>query len=300
MTGSQTLGDDRPVARGVSQSSPSGAAAVAAPAYGDHVLSDPPAVDATSAVPTLAVDPSAIDAVVFDIGGVFAIRHHEPVLAGLAPAGFELPGDADDYHRAHHSGVRAMSDLLARAGTVQEEDPAMWLHWERAYLRSLGVSEDRLDEAVRSLLAAVSGSEVKNVWRQLLPANIRGFRRIVASGLPVAVVSNNDGTAEEQLRHFGICQVGPGPLPSVAIVVDSGLVGCAKPDPAIFRPALDTLGTSPARTLYVGDTVHADVRGAGAAGMPVIQLDPYDLHADFDHARLPDVDALADLLLVAR
>ena len=51
--------------------------------------------------------------------------------------------------------------------------------------------------------------------------------------------------------------------------------------------------------LYVGDTVHADVRGAQAAGMPVVQLDPYDLHADFDHLRLPTVAALADLLLGA-
>ena len=58
-------------------------------------------------------------------------------------------------------------------------------------------------------------------------------------------------------------------------------------------------GTDPARTLYVGDTVHADVRGAQAAGMPVVQLDPYDLHADFDHLRLPTVAALADLLLGA-
>lgn len=135
------------------------------------------------------------------------------------------------------------------------------------------------------------------MWRQLLAENVDGFHRIVASGMPVAVVSNNNGTAEEQLRHFGICQVGPGPLPGVTLVVDSALVGVAKPDPAIFRPALEALGTAAARTLYVGDTVHADVHGAVAAGMPVVQLDPYDLHADFDHVRLPDVGALADLLL---
>ena len=45
-----------------------------------------------------------------------------------------------------------------------------------------------------------------------------------------------------------------------------------------------------------GDTVHADVRGAEAAGMRAVQLDPYDLHADFGHARLATVAALADLL----
>ena len=73
----------------------------------------------------------------------------------------------------------------------------------------------------------------------------------------------------------------------------------AKPDPAIFAPALEALGTAAARTLYVGDMVHADVRGAEAAGMPVVQIDPYDHHASFAHARVPHLDALADLLFGA-
>lgn len=248
-----------------------------------------------SALPVF--DRSAIDAVVFDIGGVFTVRHPEPVRIGMSRAGFELPEGAELYRRAHHVAVRAVSDLLADADTVRDYDRETWVHWERSYLRSLGVSENRLDGAVRAMFALVSGMDVTSVWRQLLQENIDGFHRIAASGMPVAVVSNNNGTAEEQLRHFGICQVGPGPLPSVTIVVDSELVGVAKPDPAIFRPALAALGTAPARTLYVGDTVHADVRGATAAGMPVVQLDPYDLHADFDHVRLPDIGALADLLL---
>jgi putative hydrolase of the HAD superfamily len=261
--------------------------------YGDQVLDDRPASRHAAAV----IDRTRIDAVVFDIGGVFSIRHHDPVRIGMGRAGFQLPADPETYRRAHHDAVRALSDLLAGTATVRDYDRRIWTQWERGYLRSLGVPEDRLDEAVEVIMTLLSGRDVKDIWRQLLTENVNGFHRIVASGMPVAVVSNNDGTAEEQLRHFGICQVGAGPLPSVTIVVDSAVVGVAKPDPAIFQPALDALGTAPARTLYVGDTVHADVRGAVAAGMPVVQLDPYDLHADFDHLRLKDVSELADLLL---
>jgi putative hydrolase of the HAD superfamily len=189
-----------------------------------------------------------------------------------------------------------MSDLLTGSSVVHEYEHGMWTHWERGYMRGLGVAEGQVAAAAEAVMAAASTQEVKDMWRQLLDENIEGFRRIVASGMPVAIVSNNDGTAEAQLRHFGICQVGAGQLPSVAIVVDSGVLGVAKPDPAIFRPALEALGTDPARTLYIGDTVHADVRGAEAAGMRAVQLDPYDLHADFDHARVPTVAVLADLL----
>jgi putative hydrolase of the HAD superfamily len=252
----------------------------------------------TSSEPSLTtpIDRTTIDAVVFDIGGVFTIRHHDFVRSALILGGFDAPSDPRAYHRAHHAAVRAMSDLLTDSGAVHEYEQGMWAHWERGYMRGLGVAEVQVAAAAEAVMAAASTTEIKDMWRQLLDENIEGFRRIVASGMPVAIVSNNDGTAEAQLRHFGICQVGAGPLSSVAIVVDSGVVGVAKPDPAIFRPALEALGTDPARTLYIGDTVHADVRGAQAAGMRVVQLDPYDLHADFDHARLATVAALADLL----
>jgi putative hydrolase of the HAD superfamily len=243
------------------------------------------------------IDRTEVDAVVFDVGGVFVIRHHEPIRIGMSRAGFALPADPEAYRRAHHVAVRAVSDLLTETGPVREDGLRTWVRWEQGYLRSLGVPDDRLDEAVEAMTAEVLNTDVKEVWRQLLAENVQGLHRIIASRMPVAVVSNNNGTAEEQLHHFGICQVGPGALPDVTIVVDSALVGVAKPDPAIFRPALEALGTAPARTLYVGDTVHDDVRGATAAGMPVVQLDPYHLHTDFDHARLPDVLALADSLL---
>ena len=245
------------------------------------------------------IDPGAIDAVVFDIGGVFAIRHPEPIRAGLGRAGFVLPDDPARYHEAHHYGVSALSAGLGTAAAV-EGDVTFWMPFERAYFTHLGVAEDDLDSAISAMATEVYAKSEQPVWSGLLPHNITAFHRIANAGIPVAIVSNNDGTAEEQMRIWGVCQVGDGPFPSVAIVVDSARVGIAKPDPAIFTPALEALGTEAGRTLYVGDTVHADVHGAQAAGMPVVQLDPYNLHASFDHARLPDVAALADLLLTAQ
>jgi hypothetical protein len=50
------------------------------------------------------------------------------------------------------------------------------------------------------------------------------------------------------------------------VVVDSALFGAEKPDPAIFRAALDALGVDPGEALYVGDLYEVDVLGARAAG----------------------------------
>lgn len=243
------------------------------------------------------IDPADVDAVVFDIGGVFTVRHHEVIGGALRAAGFSAPLGPDAYHRAHHLAVRAMSDLLTEHDRIDEYRTDLWLSWERGYLRGLDVADDQLEDALEAVLSVVTTLEVREVWRQMLTENISAFHRIAAAGIPVAIVSNNDGTAEAEMARFGICQVGPGPCTQVAAIVDSTVVGHAKPDPAIFEPALAALGTSPARTLYVGDTVHADVHGAQAAGMLPVQLDPYDLHADFPHARVHGVAELADLLL---
>ena len=40
-----------------------------------------------------------------------------------------------------------------------------------------------------------------------------------------------------------------------------------KPDPAIYGPVLAMLGTAPARTLAVGDSLRTDIAGAAAAGL---------------------------------
>lgn len=52
------------------------------------------------------------------------------------------------------------------------------------------------------------------------------------------------------------------------VVVDSAHVGVSKPDPRIFRHALDALRVSPADTVFVGDSLPRDMGGARELGMP--------------------------------
>lgn len=238
------------------------------------------------------LSPADIDAVVFDMGGVFVV----PSPSEIGPV-FDAAGISHDYgdHNAadsHYLGIRALTDLLGRT-TFDEGNIDVWDAYDRAAFAAVGVGDADLDAA---LAARHEQRRVHHfVWEHPLRHNIDAFARI-AEVRPVAIVTNNNGTAIDQCRRHGICQIGEGPLPSVPVVVDSEILEISKPDPRIFLPALEALGTDPARTLYVGDTVHADVHGATAAGMPVVQLDPLDLHGEFDHWRLADVVALADHL----
>ncbi len=49
-------------------------------------------------------------------------------------------------------------------------------------------------------------------------------------------------------------------------IVDSTIVGVAKPDPAIFSFALEVLGVKAERVAYVGDSYANDVVGATGRG----------------------------------
>ncbi len=228
--------------------------------------------------------PDKVDGVIFDIGGVFLYPHFSPVRSLQIVLGLEVPEELESYRRAHHAGCRALAEGTRAPA---EHDHDFWLDYDRAYTASLGIPDQHL---------ASFRSAVRTRWDWPHDANIASFHRLAETGRPLAIVSNNDGSAEESMQTFGVCQVGPGPLPSVAIVVDSALAGVAKPDPAIMTPALDLLGLAAERTLYVGDTVHADVVGATRAGMQVVQLDPYDHHRDYPHPRVSDLAELLDRL----
>ncbi len=53
-------------------------------------------------------------------------------------------------------------------------------------------------------------------------------------------------------------------------IVISGEVGVAKPDPAIFRRALELAKVSPSEALYVGDSPTYDIAGAKSVGMQIV------------------------------
>src|SRR5690606_39254366 len=141
---------------------------------------------------------------------VFLVPHPEPAREVLAALDLVL-GDDDAFHRAHYRGAHAVSAL-----DITESDPGFWRHYVIAYLDEIGVGGEHVDAALE-VWASLNGRPVHETWRWAQQHNIDALPRFVAGGLPLAIVSNNDGTAPEQMRMFGVCQVGDGPyVPVVA------------------------------------------------------------------------------------
>lgn len=221
------------------------------------------------------------DAVLFDAGGVLVV----PDPAVLAPTLAYYGGSLDHalHVRAHYAAMAAKS----RAG-VGEDD---WSHYNSEYVRCVGVHEADVSAAA----AVLARTRHAHLWRHPVPGAADALSALSQAGVPIGVVSNASGQIEEILLRSGLCQVGEGPHAPMRCIVDSHLVGVAKPDPRIFDHALPHFGgIERSRIVYVGDSVTMDVGGATAAGLVPFLVDPHDDAADL--VTCTRISGIADLL----
>lgn len=234
--------------------------------------------------------PARPAALLLDVGGVLLLPHRDEIASGLRAAGVTWTGQVDPLV-AHYRGTAAL-DAAVSGSTWVDRAPDPYV---AGWLDALEVTGDR--DAAAAALHDILSLEALRLWRQVTPWARSGLAACAAAPVRLGVVSNADGTVEEQLRDHELAQVGPGPGTPVEVVVDSAVVGVAKPDPAVFTHALEPLGLEPAQAWYVGDTVTYDVAGARAAGLRAIHLDPHGwCPVPDDHAHVAELDAVAAML----
>ena len=233
-----------------------------------------------------------VSAILLDAGGVLVFPAPAHVLPPLREAG--LDPDLATLERAHYHAM-AVQD----AAEVPPVSQTWWRDYLIAYVAACGMAQDRCEALADRMASQVAGRS----WAQAGFGALDGLRAVAALGVPIGVVSNSDGTVEADLRSIGLCYAPhpaepvPGAVP-VGVIIDSAVVGVAKPDPAIFAIALSALGVPPSQTvLHVGDSLRYDVAGALAAGLQPVHMDPFGfcpVPDDHPHVRrLADLPALA-------
>lgn len=226
-------------------------------------------------------DPSAsppLRAILFDAGNTLVFADHARLLDL-----FEAEGVVSDEGRVHAAELVARSELTARIeeGAVGTE-PHLWKGYFQTLFRGSGVPEERLEAVGRRLREAHAR---EHLWTRVEPDLSITLEALLDQGVRLAVISNADGRMEQALERAGVRRY-------LEFVVDSGLVGVEKPDPAIFSLGLDRLGVPAREALYVGDLYPVDVVGARRVGMGAVLLDPGDTQGDRPVDRLPSVTHL--------
>ena len=227
---------------------------------------------------------TALDAVLFDAGGVLVLPDPTVLAPLLAPYGGDPTIQA--HCRAHYAAMAVKS--TAGAGET------FWAEYDRAYVESVGVDPEHRRHAADLLNITRSAQ----LWRWPIPDSMSALAVLARHGVPMGVVSNASGQIEQELLRSQICQVGDGIGVAMRCVIDSHVVGVAKPDPQIFQHALAHFAEfDRARIAYIGDSVTMDIGGATAAGLHPLLLDPFDDHADADFERIRSLHDLIPMLI---
>jgi HAD superfamily hydrolase (TIGR01549 family) len=131
------------------------------------------------------------------------------------------------------------------------------------------------------------------LWTVAIEGAPQAVTELRRRGFELGVVSNAEGRVAEDLDSAGYEGL-------FTTVVDSHVVGVEKPDPRIFRIAMERLGAKSETTIYLGDLPAVDVEGAKAAGITPVLVDLHGLYPSVDVRRIVSIRELPALLDGAR
>ncbi len=206
-----------------------------------------------------------IDAVLFDFGGVITASSPFRLLGALGASG----------------GLSEEETLELLLGPYHEDTDHPFHRMERGEISGVAwFAEAATAMAARGV--QLEPSQLVDVFRSLGVHDVvvERIRSLRADGYLTGIITNNvreaSNTWQEMLDVDALFDV----------VVDSSAVGMRKPNPAIYRHALDLLGgIAPERAVFLDDA-EGNVAGARAVGMHAILVGPDPLPA------LAELDAL--------
>lgn len=192
-------------------------------------------------------------ALLFDFGGTLdadGVTWKDRFFAlWRAEGAADLPEAFDPvFYRADDALVGAIPDTLSFEGTVRRLTAGI--------ASGLAVRDDRV-------IARVADRFLDDAHRHL--RRNRALLARLGARYRLGLVSNFYGNLETVCHNTAI-------LSLFGVVVDSVRVGFSKPDPRIFRQALDGLGVAAPDATFVGDSAPRDMAGARALGMRHIWL----------------------------
>lgn len=226
-----------------------------------------------------ATEPEPIKALLFDFGNTLAFLDYELLAREFSGPGREL--DALGLERAEYQGRAALDRCLMDAKAPSDPDQP-YRRYFRAWMKAAGVPDDEVRDCGRRF-GEINGEAT--LWRVVRPGTFEALEKLKSLGLKLAIVSNADGKVEEHARRFGLA-------PYFDAIIDSQVVGVAKPDPRIFRIALEHLRVAPEAARFAGDIYSIDMMGARAAGIEGKLLDWMGHYSWVEHERIRHIGEL--------
>jgi len=171
--------------------------------------------------------------------------------------------DAQQLENAFHAAWKQMPRRPAIDRPRENDDKGWWRELVGRVFDQLAPSLSKLDRDNFFEVAYEHFAEA-GVW-ELYPEVPEVLDKL-RPHFELAVISNFDGRLRLILQHLGISKY-------FAHVFISSELGADKPDPEIFRRALNLMHLNTDDVLHVGDDRERDWQAATAAGLSVFRLD---------------------------
>ena len=171
--------------------------------------------------------------------------------------------DAQELDRAFHTAWQQMPHRPAIDGPRQDDDKGWWRDLVGRVFDQVAPSLSKLDRDNFFEIAYEHFAEA-GVW-ELYPEVTEVLEQL-RSRFQLAVISNFDGRLRLILQNLGISKY-------FDHVFISSELGADKPDPQIFRRALEIIHLDANEVLEVGDDPERDWKAAKAAGLSIFRLD---------------------------
>jgi putative hydrolase of the HAD superfamily len=225
-----------------------------------------------------------IKAIFFDAGGTL-IHLDDACICDLIKSEFGIETASARFARAQHLGMSEVARLVAEGAGSTEQ---LKRQFYSVLLPEIGVSTEKLDSVIECVLGR---AKAEMLWRKAEAATATVLAELRRRGYKLGVVSNSDGRIESAFTQAGLADY-------FDFFIDSFLVGVEKPDPAIFRFAVERAALAPREAAYVGDLYSVDVVGSRAAGLLPVLYDPCELSEGADCLTIRSISEL--LLLFER
>jgi len=229
-------------------------------------------------------------AVFFDAGNTLVQMNYRAIAEELRRLGARVA--PREIQRAEwRARVRLDDELFGGTRPVSTETRSSADRYVRYVLEELGLRDETT--VARATEFRHAYNQPIGIWNVADPQAREALELVRRAGLGTGVISNSNGTVRSSLDTLGLA-------PYLDFVLDSGEVGFEKPDRRIFELALARAGVGAAEAVYVGDLYSIDVRGARAAGLHAVLLDPGGHWGERDCPRAPDLLGVVRLVTEGR
>jgi putative hydrolase of the HAD superfamily len=165
----------------------------------------------------------------------------------------------------------------------REETMALYSEYQRIVLKEAGIQAD--EKIVLRLLGMMQMAKMDLVLFDDVAAALDDLKR---RGLKLGLISNIERDMTATLEKLGLSAM-------MNTIVTSQDTGFTKPQPEIFRYALNKANVSADEAVYIGDQYQVDVIGANGAGMQGILIDRDNYYEE--NLDCPKIKSLKDLVV---